>query len=85
MLDSGHTLALWSLLAGDFLDIRRPDALTGRICRSVHPGAVVVLHDGHPNAPAMIAALPELIRRLKTMGFAFKSLDALKPKPTGRP
>ena len=84
MHESGRTLVMWSLLAGDFLELR-PDALTGLICRSVHPGAIVVLHDGHPNAPAMIAALPELIRRLKTMGFAFKSLDALKPKPTGRP
>jgi peptidoglycan/xylan/chitin deacetylase (PgdA/CDA1 family) len=82
MVESGHRLVLWSLLAGDFLDIR-PDALIERVRRSARPGAIVVLHDGHPNAPAMIAALPEIIRGLRNAGFTFKPLDALLAKPTG--
>jgi peptidoglycan/xylan/chitin deacetylase (PgdA/CDA1 family) len=53
------------------------EALIERVWKHMHPGAVVVLHDGHRNAPTMIAALPELIRRLKAAGFAFKPLDAL--------
>jgi len=76
MRESGHRLVLWSLLAGDFLELK-PEALVERIWKHMHPGAVIVLHDGHRNAPTMIAALPELIRRLKAAGFAFKRLDAL--------
>jgi peptidoglycan-N-acetylglucosamine deacetylase len=76
MRKSGHTLVMWSLMAGDFLEMHS-ETLIDRICRSMHPGAVVVLHDGHSRAPAMISALPGLIRRLKAAGYGFKSLDAL--------
>jgi peptidoglycan/xylan/chitin deacetylase (PgdA/CDA1 family) len=76
MRESGHTLVMWSLMAGDFLGMDA-GTLVERILRSMHPGAVVVLHDGHPRAPAMISALPELIRRLRAAGYGFKSLDAL--------
>jgi peptidoglycan-N-acetylglucosamine deacetylase len=84
MRESGRSLVLWSLLAGDFLDLH-PGAIVERVCRHAHPGAVVLLHDGHPNSPSLIAALPEMIRRLKSGGFTLKSLDELNPKPAGRP
>jgi peptidoglycan/xylan/chitin deacetylase (PgdA/CDA1 family) len=76
MRESGHTLVMWSLLAGDFLEIGAAP-LIERTWRSVRPGAIVVLHDGHRRAPVMISALPELIRRLKAAGYGLKSLDSL--------
>ena len=76
MRESGHRMVMWSLLAGDFLELET-GALQERVWKRIHPGAVVVLHDGHRNAPAMIRALPGLLHRLKTAGFAFKPLDAL--------
>jgi peptidoglycan/xylan/chitin deacetylase (PgdA/CDA1 family) len=79
MQETGHRLALWSLLAGDFLDIT-PEALIERIWERLHSGAIIVLHDGHPNAPMMIKALPELIRKLQSGMVTLQPLDILEKK-----
>ncbi len=60
MKKSGHRLVLWSLVTCDFQE-SSPTALVERVKRHIHPGAILLLHDGHKNSPVMIEALPELL------------------------
>lgn len=70
---------LWSLLAGDFMDARS-EVLLGRVLKRLHRGAIIVLHDGHPNAPVMIGTLPDLVRKLKAAMLDMKPLELIGKK-----
>jgi peptidoglycan/xylan/chitin deacetylase (PgdA/CDA1 family) len=66
------------------LDALRCDAsqIITRIVSGVRPGGIVLLHDGaglmgNDDRAPTIAALPELIERLRAAGFTFVRLDAL--------
>jgi peptidoglycan/xylan/chitin deacetylase (PgdA/CDA1 family) len=67
-------LVLWSLMTCDFRG-ESPNTLIRRIHRRIHPGAILVFHDGHENAPAMLAALPGILALLADMGYRVKTLD----------
>ncbi len=70
----GQIMVLWSLLSYDF---RAHTA--GEIIRLVekylHPGAVIVLHDGHPRAGMMLQALPVILDMIEKRGYTFAPLD----------
>jgi peptidoglycan/xylan/chitin deacetylase (PgdA/CDA1 family) len=55
--------------------------IANRVVGAVRPGAIVLLHDGGGDRSRTIAALPEIIRRLKEMGYRFVTLDDLYPTP----
>jgi peptidoglycan/xylan/chitin deacetylase (PgdA/CDA1 family) len=68
-----------------------PDDQVERVLTHSHPGAIVDLHDaeGLPGAPQrLLAALPQLIERLRAEGYALVSLGELlsanrnEPGPT---
>jgi peptidoglycan/xylan/chitin deacetylase (PgdA/CDA1 family) len=79
MADTEHRLVIWSLLSGDFLDAP-PGILLERVLKHLHRGAIIVLHDGHPNAPDMIGTLPEMVRKLKAALLEPKPLDLIGKK-----
>jgi peptidoglycan/xylan/chitin deacetylase (PgdA/CDA1 family) len=83
MLATGHRMALWSLLAGDFLELG-PDALVDRIRRCLHQGAIVVLHDGHEKTPDMLKALPGILRAIRSAGLSPGPLPTVS-KPMNSP
>ncbi|HDQ44207.1 MAG TPA: polysaccharide deacetylase family protein [bacterium] len=63
---TGHRLVLWSLVTCDFSETSAA-ALVDRVSRRIHAGAVLLLHDGHPNTPVMLEALPELLGLFRNM------------------
>jgi len=60
----------------DCRDWRNPpkDYIVNFITRRVQPGDIIVLHDGPPGT---VAALPEVIRRLKEAGYSFATVSEL--------
>jgi peptidoglycan-N-acetylglucosamine deacetylase len=73
MRRNGSTLVLWSLMPGDFQEIDR-NTLVERVRTRLHPGAVIVLHDGHRRSSVMTAALPGILAAVRGAGLEFAPL-----------
>jgi len=68
---AGLAFVLWSLRSYDTRS-HTPESLRRRILDRVRPGTIVLLHDRPgPGSEAMIAALPEVIDRLRADGYTF--------------
>lgn len=65
---------LWSVDPNDWT--RPPvSVIVTRVLSHVHPGAVVLMHDGGGIRTNTIAALPTIIDALKRQGYTFLTLD----------
>ncbi len=60
----------WSVDPSDYL--RPPPAtIVSRVLSQVHPGAIVLMHDGGGDRTNTVAALPPLIAALRSRGYTF--------------
>lgn len=75
MARTGHTLVMWSLMPGDFLEMTER-TLVERVRSSLHSGAVIVLHDGHARSAGMVKALPGILSAIREAGLSVKPPDA---------
>lgn len=65
---------LWSFMSYDF-DLRVSDeCIVKRLLAHLHPGDIVVLHDGHRHSYRTIGLLPKLIVMVRGQGFDFGAL-----------
>ena len=74
----------WSV---DPSDYQRPPAgtIVSRVLSQVHPGAIVLMHDGGGDRSPTIAALPSIIAALRAQGYTFvqpQVSDASAPPQT---
>lgn len=69
-------VALWDI---DTEDWRRPgvESIVDNVHRNARAGSIVLMHDGGTNRRQTIAALPKIIRDLKSRGFVFVTLEEL--------
>jgi peptidoglycan-N-acetylglucosamine deacetylase len=69
----GLRLVLWDVDPDDWL---RPGARTiaGRVLGRVHPGDVVLMHDGGGDRSQTVAALEQVLATLSARGFRFDAL-----------
>lgn len=67
-----HQMVLWSLLTGDFRE-HSPELLQTRIQEHIHPGAIILMHDGLPATPNLIRALPGILDALRRQDYHFTS------------
>lgn len=69
-------IVMWS---NDPMDYRphSADQLTRYVIRKAEPGAIVLMHDGGGNHSATVAALPELIAKLREQGYKFVTIPEL--------
>ncbi len=82
VVDGHHMhMALWDVSASDWNTV---DAhlIAQRVLRKVHPGAIILLHDGLDgiatrNRTVMLAALPEILDGLAAKGLKPVTLDAM--------
>ena len=58
----------WSIDPSDYLK-PAPIVIVGRVFASLHPGAIVLMHDGGGDRTNTIAALPAIINGLKAKGY----------------
>jgi peptidoglycan/xylan/chitin deacetylase (PgdA/CDA1 family) len=72
VVDSAHRQGMrvlgWSVDPSDYL---RPPAATiaARVLSAVHPGAIILMHDGGGDRTNTIAALPVIINGLRARGY----------------
>lgn len=77
----GEWIAGWSAQASDW-NPRTPDEIAERIERLVHPGAIILLHDGKEteqgvDREATALAVARLVPDLKARGYRFVTLPEL--------
>ncbi|TAD79077.1 MAG: polysaccharide deacetylase family protein [Oscillatoriales cyanobacterium] len=72
----GYTTTLWGADTGDW---RRPapSVIVSRVMNNVHPGSIVLMHDGGGKRDNTVAALPVMIAQLKAQGYRFVTLSEL--------
>ncbi len=76
----GMAEVMWTLDSEDWTGSDR-DAIADRVVGQVEPGSVVLLHDPQPPT---VAALPEIIERLRADGYTFvTATQAFDPEPGG--
>lgn len=67
----------WSLLPLDYKQTN-PDTIIRIIKFRLHPGVIIVLHDGHKNTPVMLKALPDILKMLHNKGYRCRPLEQLQ-------
>ncbi|MHB8657745.1 MAG: polysaccharide deacetylase family protein [Solirubrobacteraceae bacterium] len=67
---------MWSVDPGDW---RRPGtrAIVSGVLSAVHPGSIVLMHDGGGDRTQTVAALPSIIRGLRRRGYRLVSVPQL--------
>lgn len=67
----GKTLTLWSI---DSRDWTRPGkaAIQHRVLTGVRSGSVILFHDGGGDRSQTVAALPAILKALKSKGYSFR-------------
>ncbi len=69
----GMTTCMWTVNTGDYLE-PDPATLVKKIVGNVHPGGVILMHDG---TDATLAALPLVIDDLTAKGYEFVTMGEL--------
>jgi peptidoglycan/xylan/chitin deacetylase (PgdA/CDA1 family) len=80
-------MVLWS---ADTQDYRQPGVSTivQRALEGAQPGAILLMHDGGGNRAQTVAALPQIITRLRARGYRLVTVPELlmkDPPPAGLP
>ena len=79
-------MVLWSVDAQDYRRIGAK-AIVRRVMKGAKPGAIVVLHDAGGRRSETVAALPEIIKRLRKLGYRLVTVPQLlidDPPPRGQ-
>jgi peptidoglycan-N-acetylglucosamine deacetylase len=79
-------MVLWSV---DSQDYRQPGpkAIVRRVLAGAHPGAIVLMHDAGGARSQTVAALPEIVRKLRHRGYRLVTVPQLMlddPPPRGQ-
>jgi peptidoglycan-N-acetylglucosamine deacetylase len=72
----GLATVLWTVDPQDWRTGRSASTITSFTLSALHPGAIVLLHDGTANAAATVAALPAIIDGIRARGYCIGRLDA---------
>jgi peptidoglycan/xylan/chitin deacetylase (PgdA/CDA1 family) len=79
-------MVLWSVDTGDYLE-PGVEVIVERAVAGAHPGAIILLHDGGGNRVQTIAALPQIITKLRAQGYHLVTVPRLladDPPPAGQ-
>lgn len=76
-LSMGYTVVMWSVAAGDTEPSNDTQAYINNVVNNVHPGSIILLHDGGGDRSQTVAALPTIIQSLKDQGYRFVTVAEL--------
>ncbi|HEU6449165.1 MAG TPA: polysaccharide deacetylase family protein [Verrucomicrobiae bacterium] len=66
----------WSVRSFDTV-LREPKRIVSRIVREIHPGAIILLHDGNMGAGKLIETVKSLLDELRKSGYEIVRLDEI--------
>jgi peptidoglycan/xylan/chitin deacetylase (PgdA/CDA1 family) len=72
----GLATVLWDLDPHDWEGLRA-EAITRNVLADVHPGAIILLHDGGGDRAQTLAALPAIVAGLRARGYRFMTVPQL--------
>jgi peptidoglycan/xylan/chitin deacetylase (PgdA/CDA1 family) len=72
---AGYGHVTWTIDPQDWRTSATTSGIRSHVLGRLHPGANILLHDGSPNAPDMIAALPGIVDGARERGYCFATLD----------
>ncbi|MFA5858018.1 MAG: polysaccharide deacetylase family protein [Elusimicrobiota bacterium] len=72
----GYKIVLWTIFPRDH-ESPKPGVIVKRVVKNAHDGGIILMHSGMKNT---ITALPEIIRKLKSEGYRFVTVDELIEK-----
>jgi len=75
----GERVVLWSVDPADWAPGATARTIAARVLSAVHPGSIVVLHDGGGDRSATLAALPLIVHGIRHRHLHLVSLDARPP------
>lgn len=67
-------IIMWDVLSGDFNSANSPEKCIKNVMNNVMNGSIIVFHDSEKAFPRLEYTLPIVLKRLKSMGFHFKTL-----------
>lgn len=74
-LRMGYSAITWTIPA-PYGKGATADVITNQVTRSIHPGDIILMHDG-PGHATTIEALPNIIRRITAKGYRFVTVPEL--------
>jgi peptidoglycan/xylan/chitin deacetylase (PgdA/CDA1 family) len=75
----GQRLVLWNLDPGDWKDGATVQSIMANVRRNVRPGSIILLHDGGGDRSVTLAALPKIIRYVRSLGLDLVAIGASEP------
>lgn len=72
--NSGHKMALWSASARDYAVHSNVQTIQRRLSKSMRPGQIIVLHDGHRRSSNTLRALENSLHSMAERGLTFAAL-----------
>ncbi len=72
---NNYKVIMWSVLAGDWVSAISPQECFNRVCKSVYPGSIVVLHDSEKANKCMSYTLPKLLEHFSRLGYVFNKIE----------
>lgn len=76
----GYTNMLWTDDPADYKAGRTSEKVTELVMRDITPGGIILLHSG---LPATVAAVPEIVSRLRSRGYEFVTCSELIQRGNG--
>lgn len=80
-----YRTVLWTVSADDYLrqkkGMRTADSIANRVVAQTRRGSIILMHD---NSREIVAALPQMIKRLKAKGYKFATVSELMRVKTSR-
>jgi peptidoglycan/xylan/chitin deacetylase (PgdA/CDA1 family) len=95
----GMRTEIWTIDTHDYLLVGKPDTIVKEVLQQVHPGSIVLMHDGGGDRSATVKALPQIIKGLRKKGYTFTTIpkegwlpgpipqiqSSESPPPNGKP
>ncbi len=69
----GHTTMRWDTSTGDFLR-KGVDYQVGEVMARLHPGSVILIHDGGGDRSQTVESLAQIIDKIRGEGYAFTTV-----------
>jgi peptidoglycan/xylan/chitin deacetylase (PgdA/CDA1 family) len=83
----GLRTVIWTADTHDYVAGRTSKDITKYVMNTVHPGAIVLMHDGGGDRSATVKALPDIIKGLRKKGYTLTAIpkDGWEPGPGATP